>query len=73
MLLSLGTAALTEAQPPIRIGATLAQTGGLATVGQNQLRGNQLCVKHTNEKGGVLAHHRRRGRRDREVPDADGG
>jgi branched-chain amino acid transport system substrate-binding protein len=43
-----------EAQPPIRIGATLSQTGAYATSGQNQLRGYQLCVKHMNEKGGVL-------------------
>jgi branched-chain amino acid transport system substrate-binding protein len=43
-----------EAQPPIRIGASLAQTGLGAALGQNQLRGYQLCVKHVNEKGGVL-------------------
>jgi branched-chain amino acid transport system substrate-binding protein len=45
---------LAEAQPPIRIGATLAQTGGYASQGQIQLRGYQLCVKHLNERGGVL-------------------
>ena len=43
-----------EAQPPIRIGATPAQTGAYAATGQNQLRGYQLCVKHLNDKGGVL-------------------
>jgi branched-chain amino acid transport system substrate-binding protein len=43
-----------EAQPPIRIGATYAQTGSLAAMGQNQLHGVQLCVRHTNDKGGVL-------------------
>ena len=43
-----------EAQPPIRIGATLSQTGGSAVSGQTQLRGYQLCVKHLNERGGVL-------------------
>jgi branched-chain amino acid transport system substrate-binding protein len=43
-----------EAQPPIRIGASLSQTGVYAALGQNQLRGYQLCVKHTNEKGGLL-------------------
>ena len=43
-----------EAQPPIRIGASLAQTGAFAALGQNQLRGYQLCVKHLNDKGGVL-------------------
>jgi branched-chain amino acid transport system substrate-binding protein len=51
-LLSLG--AVAEAQPPIRIGASVSQTGAYALLGQNQLRGYQLCVKHTNEKGGVL-------------------
>jgi branched-chain amino acid transport system substrate-binding protein len=43
-----------EAQPPIRIGASLAQTGVYAVPGQNQLRGYKLCVKHVNDKGGVL-------------------
>jgi len=43
-----------EARPPIRIGATLSQTGAYATHGQGQLGGYKLCVKHTNEKGGVL-------------------
>ncbi|OGK87554.1 MAG: hypothetical protein A2X52_14310 [Candidatus Rokubacteria bacterium GWC2_70_16] len=47
-------APITEAQPPIRIGASLSQTGAYAALGQNQLRGYQLCVKHTNDKGGVL-------------------
>ncbi len=52
--LSLGTGHRTEAEPPIRIGASASQTGSLAAMGQNTLRGYQLCVKHTNEKGGVL-------------------
>jgi len=52
--LAWAVAPVTEAQPPIRIGATLAQTGVYAALGQNQLRGYQLCVKHMNEKGGVL-------------------
>ena len=43
-----------EAQPPIRIGASTSQTGAYAALAQGQLRGYQLCVKHTNEKGGVL-------------------
>lgn len=47
-------AAVTEAQPPIRIGASASKTGAYAALGQNQLRGYQLCVKHTNDKGGVL-------------------
>jgi branched-chain amino acid transport system substrate-binding protein len=47
-------APIAEAQPPIRIGASLAQTGVYAALGQNQLRGYKLCVKHMNDKGGVL-------------------
>jgi branched-chain amino acid transport system substrate-binding protein len=43
-----------KAQLPIRIGASLSQTGPYSAPGQNSLRGYQLCVKHTNEKGGVL-------------------
>jgi branched-chain amino acid transport system substrate-binding protein len=43
-----------HAQAPIRIGASLSQTGAFANLGQNQLRGYQMCVKHANEKGGVL-------------------
>ena len=50
----LGLAAATPAQPPIRIGASVAQTGVYAVPGQNQLRGYKLCVKHVNDKGGVL-------------------
>jgi hypothetical protein len=46
--------AVADAQPPIRISASLAQTGVYAALGQNQLRGYQLCVKHLNEQGGVL-------------------
>ena len=43
-----------KAQPPIRIGASPSQTGAGAASGQNQLRGYQLCVKHLNDKAGVL-------------------
>ena len=43
-----------HAQSPIKIGASIATTGVNAAQGQNQLRGYQLCVKHTNDKGGVL-------------------
>jgi branched-chain amino acid transport system substrate-binding protein len=52
--LSLGTGPRAEAQSPLRIGASLSQTGSFAALGQSQLRGYQLCVKHANEKGGVL-------------------
>jgi branched-chain amino acid transport system substrate-binding protein len=52
--LASAVAPVTEALPPIRIGASVAQTGVYAALGQNQVRGYQLCVKHVNEKGGVL-------------------
>ena len=52
--LAWAVAPVAQAQPPIRIGASLAQTGVYAALGQNQLRGYQLCVKHMNEKSGVL-------------------
>jgi len=52
--LASAVAQVVEAQPSIRIGASLAQTGSYAAPGQNQLRGYRLCVKHANEKGGVL-------------------
>ena len=50
----IGLVPIVEAQPPLRIGASLSQTGPYAAPGQNQLRGYRLCVKHANEKGGVL-------------------
>jgi branched-chain amino acid transport system substrate-binding protein len=52
--LAWAVAAVAEAQEPIRIGASASKTGTYAALGQNQLRGYQLCVKHTNDKGGVL-------------------
>ena len=61
-----GPAAAAGAQPPIRIGATVSQTGSYGLIGQNQLRGYLLCVKHTNEKGGLL------GRRVEFKPEDDG-
>jgi len=51
---SIGLVAVAEAQPPMRIGASASKTGAYAALGQNQLRGYQLCAQHTNEKGGVL-------------------
>ena len=48
-------APVAEAQPPIRIGAPAAQTGGIVAADQqNTLHGYPLCVKHLNDKGGVL-------------------
>ena len=51
---AIGLVAVAEAQRPIRIGASASKTGTYAAQGQNQLRGYQLCVKHANDKGGVL-------------------
>ena len=53
-VLLFGLIDVAEAQQPIRIGASLSQTGSFASLGQNLLRGYQLCIKHANEKGGVL-------------------
>lgn len=53
-ILAILAAGVADAQAPIRIGASLSQTGSFANLGQNQLRGYQLCIKHANEKGGVL-------------------
>ena len=57
LLAALGWAGapVAEAQRPILIGASVTQTGVYAALGQTQLRGYQLCVKHMNDKGGVLA------------------
>jgi len=54
VVLALGAAVPASAQQPIRIGGSISQTGSYARLGQNQMRGYQLCVKNANEKGGVL-------------------
>jgi branched-chain amino acid transport system substrate-binding protein len=54
MSLWLGVLVTGDAQSPLRIGASLPATGPYAAPGQNQLRGYRLCVKHANDKGGVL-------------------
>ena len=54
MKMSLGLAPGAHAQAPIKIGASIAQTGASASLAKIQLHGYQMCVKHTNEKGGVL-------------------
>ena len=41
---SIGLVPVADAQKPIRIGASLSQTGAYAVEGQNRLRGYQLCV-----------------------------
>ena len=40
--------------PPIRVGVSVGTTGQFAALGQNQVRGHQLCVKDANDRGGVL-------------------
>jgi len=47
-----GGAAL--AQEPIKIGVSVSMSGRYAVTSQNRGRAYQLCVKHANEKGGVL-------------------
>ena len=54
VVLAIVPVAVPHAQKPIRVGTTMSRTGSLAAMGQNQLRGYELCVKHTNENGGVL-------------------
>jgi branched-chain amino acid transport system substrate-binding protein len=50
----IGLVPIGNAQPPIRIGASVSKAGTFAAEGQERLRGYQLCVRHTNDKGGVL-------------------
>jgi len=45
---------LVQAQQPIRIGATMSETGAYNTQGVPARAGYLLCQKHVNEKGGIL-------------------
>jgi len=54
VVLAASIAVTAHAQAPIRIGASLSQTGSYANLGENRLRAYQLCVKDANQKGGVL-------------------
>jgi branched-chain amino acid transport system substrate-binding protein len=49
-----GAAPAAEAQEPLRIGGSFSNTGAYAQLGQMVRRGQQLCVKDANERGGVL-------------------
>jgi branched-chain amino acid transport system substrate-binding protein len=40
--------------PPIRIGATISETGALATQGVAAANGYRLCEQHVNEAGGLF-------------------
>ena len=48
------TVDLVQAQVAIRIGASVSMTGQFAELGQAQHRGQQLCVKQANARGGIL-------------------
>ena len=52
--LVLAAGVVTEAQGPIRVGASLSLTGTYAKLGKNQHEGYQLCEKDLNAKGGLL-------------------
>jgi branched-chain amino acid transport system substrate-binding protein len=51
---ALATGVASEAQDPIRIGASLSLTGTYAKLGKNQHEGYRLCQKDLNAKGGLL-------------------
>jgi branched-chain amino acid transport system substrate-binding protein len=51
---AIGAASSGHTQQTIRIGATMSQTGTLATQGVPASNGYLLCQKHVNEKGGIL-------------------
>lgn len=51
---AIGPAVPGHAQQPIRIGATMSQTGNLATQGVPARNGYMLCQNDINAKGGVL-------------------
>jgi len=42
------------ADTPLRFGGSMAMTGRYSALGQNALRGAKLCVKQTNDEGGLL-------------------
>ena len=65
-LLTLGPVTGAVAQPPLRIGVSVSRTGAYAELAPTLERGYQLCLKHTNEKGGLL------GRKLELVSDDDG-
>jgi branched-chain amino acid transport system substrate-binding protein len=48
------TAAFAQGAPPIKIGFSMAQTGGIAAAGQQALLGAQIWEEETNAKNGLL-------------------
>jgi branched-chain amino acid transport system substrate-binding protein len=53
-LFAIGVWSPSEAQQPIRIGATMSETGAYDTQGLPARNGYLLCQKHVNEHGGIL-------------------
>jgi branched-chain amino acid transport system substrate-binding protein len=53
-VLVLGALWPSAAHQPIRIGATMSETGSLATQGVPARNGYLLCQKHVNDLGGIL-------------------
>ncbi len=47
-------AGMVHAQAPIRIGASVSMTGQYTELGSTVHRGQQLCVKQANARGGVM-------------------
>lgn len=55
VLLWIGSAGVSvHAQAPIRIGASVSMTGQYTELGSTVHRGQQLCLKQANARGGVL-------------------
>jgi len=54
LLVALEAAFPAMAQPPVRIGATMSQTGPYATQGVPARNGYRLCQKHVNDASGVV-------------------
>ncbi len=50
-ILAIAVTGPSMAQPPIRIGATMSQTGAYDTQGVPARNGYLLCQKHVNEAG----------------------
>jgi len=48
------TSGVTHAQAPIRIGASVSMSGQYTELGNTIHRGQQLCVRQVNARGGVL-------------------
>ncbi|MBI2461993.1 MAG: amino acid ABC transporter substrate-binding protein [Candidatus Rokubacteria bacterium] len=51
---SLGPVREAEAQRPLLVGASISRTGAYAELAPALQHGYRLCVKHANEKGGVM-------------------